>query len=73
MHGEHDEFLWLDPAFETRQMYLAMASTGGTARYVCLLREGHRYEARESLDIFNAELLRWCDAHVKRGVAPPAS
>jgi len=72
MHGEHDEFLWLDPAFETRQMYLAMASTGGTARYVCLLREGHRYQARESLDIFNAELLRWCDAHVKRVIIPPA-
>ena len=62
MHGEHDGSCgWIRRSRPGR--CLAIASTGGTARYVCLLRKGHHYEARESLDIFNAELLRWCDAH----------
>jgi dipeptidyl aminopeptidase/acylaminoacyl peptidase len=61
VHGERDRLI---PCAASEDMYVAVRETGGTARYVCLPHENHRYICEESIDIVRGEMLRWCRRHV---------
>jgi len=64
IHGEIDANAGTYPA-QSRQLFEALAGTGGTARLVILPHESHAYEARESVLHVLAESFDWFDKYVK--------
>lgn len=63
-HGEADNNSGTFP-IQTERFYMALKGHGATVRYVTLPNEAHGYAARESVLHTVAEMLNWCDKHVK--------
>ena len=64
-HGEADNNSGTFPIQSVR-MYMALKGHGGTVRYVTLPHESHGYAARESILHVAAEMLNWCNTHLKK-------
>jgi dipeptidyl aminopeptidase/acylaminoacyl peptidase len=64
VHGEADDNSGTFP-IQSERLYAALKGNGATVRYVTLPSEAHGYLARESVLHTVAEMLNWCDKHVK--------
>jgi dipeptidyl aminopeptidase/acylaminoacyl peptidase len=64
IHGEKDSNSGTFP-IQSERLYQAVKGNGGTARLVLLPGEDHGYQARESVLHTVAEMLEWCERHVK--------
>jgi dipeptidyl aminopeptidase/acylaminoacyl peptidase len=64
IHGEADNNSGTFP-LQSERFFAALKGHGATVRYVTLPSESHGYAARESVLHTVAEMLAWCDKHVK--------
>jgi dipeptidyl aminopeptidase/acylaminoacyl peptidase len=64
IHGEKDSNMGTFP-IQSERLYQAVKGNGGTARLVFLPGEDHGYQARESVLHTVAEMLDWCERHVR--------
>jgi len=72
IHGAADSNSGTFP-IQSERLYQAIKGNGGTARLVLLPAEDHGYQARESVLHTVAEMLEWCERHVKPPRAPRAA
>jgi dipeptidyl aminopeptidase/acylaminoacyl peptidase len=70
IHGEADDNSGTFP-IQSERMYQALKGNGATVRYVTLPHEAHGYQALESVEHVQWEMLHWFDKWVKN--APEAS
>jgi len=68
IHGEADNNSGTFP-IQSERFYMALKGHGATLRYVTLPHESHGYAARESVLHTVAEMLAWCEKHVKNAAA----
>jgi dipeptidyl aminopeptidase/acylaminoacyl peptidase len=64
IHGEKDSNTGTFP-IQSERLYQAVKGNGGAARLVMLPGEDHGYQARESVLHTVAEMLDWCERHVR--------
>jgi dipeptidyl aminopeptidase/acylaminoacyl peptidase len=64
IHGEKDSNMGTFP-IQSERLFQAVKGNGGTARLVFLPGEDHGYQARESVLHTVAEMLDWCERHVR--------
>jgi dipeptidyl aminopeptidase/acylaminoacyl peptidase len=64
IHGSDDNNSGTFP-IQSERLFQAIKGTGGIARHVVLPHESHGYVGRESVEHALAEMLAWCDKHVK--------
>ncbi|MFQ3651603.1 MAG: prolyl oligopeptidase family serine peptidase, partial [Gemmataceae bacterium] len=64
IHGTEDNNSGTFP-LQSERLFQAIKGTGGIARLVMLPHESHSYLGRESVEHALAEMLAWCDKHVK--------
>jgi dipeptidyl aminopeptidase/acylaminoacyl peptidase len=64
IHGADDNNSGTFP-IQSERLFQAIKGNGGIARHVVLPHESHGYVARESIEHALAEMLEWCDKHVK--------
>jgi len=69
IHGEADNNVGTQP-MQSERLYLALAGTGGTTRYVLLPGEAHGYAARESVGHVQWEMSQWLKTHLGDPRAP---
>ena len=65
-HGEIDNNSGTFP-IQSERFYQALKGHGATVRYVTMPHESHGYAARESVLHVVAEMLNWCDRHLRKG------
>ncbi len=70
MHGEIDNNSGTFP-MQSERLYMALKGHGATVRYVTFPHESHGYSARESVLHAVAEMVSWCDAHVRNAAPTP--
>ena len=71
-HGEIDNNSGTFP-IQSERFYQALKGHGATVRYVTMPHESHGYAARESVLHIVAEMLNWCNAHLRSGVSPASA
>ncbi len=64
IHGAADNNPGTFPV-QSERLFQAIRGNGGIARLVMLPHESHGYSARESIEHVLAEMVDWCDTHVK--------
>lgn len=64
IHGEADDNSGTFP-IQSERMYQALKGNGGTVRYVTLPYEAHGYQALESVEHVQWEMITWFDKWVK--------
>lgn len=64
IHGEEDKNTGTDP-MQSQMYFKAIQSKGIPSRLVLLAKEGHNYQAKESIFHLLWEQERWLDKYVK--------
>ena len=64
IHGDTDDYSGTFP-INSRQLFNAIKSNGGTTRLVMLPYEAHHYDAKENLLHMLWEMNNWLDKYVK--------